>query len=258
MIRVKQLTIDTIPLVELVLEEKDTEVLPTVVFYHGWTSTKESVLVNGYELAKRGIRAILPEAYLHGERDETGKALEDQTVFWRVVSQNITELPSIYNWYVQQGRTDPSRFGVSGLSMGGITTCALLTQFDFIHSAVVLMGSPSPVLFTNWLLQSKWVEGKPTTEDISTTEAFQEQLQRLHPIALNERPEKIAGRPVHFWHGTDDELVPFYLTEEFIETISSQTYAQNVSFSVGHGLGHKVPYRVSVEMADYFERFLCH
>lgn len=253
MIRVKNITIDSIPVIELVLEENDQKSVPTVFFYHGWTNTKESVLVNGYELAKKGFRAVLPEAHLHGERDEEGKGLEDQSIFWDVVEQNVRELPLLFKYYVSNGLTDPEKFGVSGLSMGGITTCAALTQYEFIHSAVVLMGSPSPVPFTEWLLTSKQAyeqEGTPEPNEVK------EALTQLKSIALNEQPEKIAGRPVHFWHGTKDEVVPFHFTEEFIEQISMQPYAESVSFSVGHGVGHKVPYSVSVQMAEFFEKHL--
>jgi hypothetical protein len=169
----------------------------------------------------------------------------------------LQELPVLFDYYVKAGLTDEERFGVAGLSMGGITTCAALTQFEFIKSAVVLMGSPSPILFTKWLLTSKWAEDYPMEGNNSPApEKVQETLQVLKQIALNEQPEKIAGRPVHFWHGTKDDLVPFHLTEEFIESISMQPYADAVSFSVGHGVGHKVPYKVSVEMAKYLKKHL--
>lgn len=257
MIRVKQQTIQDIPIIELVEENKDEEELPMVVFYHGWTSHKESVLTQGYELAKKGIRVVLPEAYLHGEREKTEEKIESQTVFWDVISQNLREFPKLYQYYTELGLADPHRFGASGLSMGGITTCALLTQFDFIKAAVVLMGCPSPIPFTKWLLHSKWAdEGETSEVEEPKPEEIQAALNTLKDISLNEQPEKIAGRPVHFWHGTKDESVPFHLTEEFIESISMQPYADQVSFSVGHDQGHKVPYDVSVEMADFFQKQL--
>lgn len=257
MIRVKPQTIQEIPVIELVEETKDENELPTVIFYHGWTSHKESVLTQGYELAKRGIRVVLPEAHLHGDRGHEGDGTEDQTVFWNVIGQNLHEFPKLYQYYTELGLADPHRFGASGLSMGGITTCALLTQFDFIKAAVVLMGCPSPIPFTKWLLDSKWNEETQSAESNKPNPiGLEETLKKLQGIALNEQPEKIAGRPVHFWHGTEDDLVPFHLTEAFIEEISMQPFANQVSFSVGHDQGHKVPYEVTVEMADYFKKHL--
>ncbi|PJH64160.1 hydrolase, partial [Salmonella enterica subsp. enterica serovar Enteritidis] len=85
MVVIKQKMIHNIPILELVDDSIENKELPTVVFFHGWTNIKESVLVNGFELAKRGMRAILPEAYLHGERDKTGHATDDNIIFWEVV-----------------------------------------------------------------------------------------------------------------------------------------------------------------------------
>lgn len=255
MIRVKKITVKNIPLIELVLEEKDNERLPTVVFYHGWTSTKEAVLVNGYELAKKGIRAVLPEAYLHGERDKSGNGTKNNQFFWEVVLHNINEIPLIYDYYTREGYSDSNRFGVSGISMGGITCCALLKQYDWIKSSFVLMGSPSPIEFTKWLIQSKWTLN-PSENEMPNKDQVHSAIEKLYEIDLNMHPEKISYRPVHFWHGTKDDAVPFHLTEKFIEKISLHPYAKNVSLFAGHGHGHKVPYTVSVKMADFFENNL--
>lgn len=255
MIRVKKVIIGDIPLIELVLEEKDDSRLPMVVVYHGWTSNKEAILVNGYELAKRGMRALLPEAFLHGERAESDNTLENNQIFWKIVERTIIELPTIYDYYNEKGLSDSKRFGVSGISMGGIICCALLTKYEWIKSAVILMGSPSPIKFTNWLFQSKWVINSDVN-DMPNKDQINSSLEKLRSIDLSELPEMIANRSVHFWHGTKDKSVPFHLTEDFIEKISLYPYAENVSFSVGHGHEHKVPYAVSVEMAEYFENKL--
>ncbi|MEG0289466.1 MAG: prolyl oligopeptidase family serine peptidase [Carnobacterium sp.] len=253
MISIKSVTVAGLPLLEVAPLGKETDELPTVVFYHGWTNHKESSLVNGYELAKRGFRALLPEAHLHGERS-AGELLEkDSPEFWDVIAHSLAELPVLKDHYIQMGLSDPNRFGVSGLSMGGITTCAALTQFPWIKAAVVLMGSPSPVSFSKWLLSSKWVEGM----NVPFNEAdYAKELAALQPISLDAQPEAIAGRPVHFWHGTKDDLVPYQPTFDFYQSIKDQPYAENVSFTTTVGAGHKVPYLASVEMAEFFLKHL--
>ncbi|WP_034549956.1 alpha/beta fold hydrolase [Carnobacterium funditum] len=252
MISIKSLTIEGMPLLEINPKGKEMALLPTVVFFHGWESNKESCLVNGYELAKKGFRAILPDAYLHGERKE--KDLTKEGVeFWNVIASNLTELPLIREYYINKGLSDSKRFGVTGLSMGGFTTCAALTQFPWIKTAVVLMGSPDPVNFTKWLLSSKWTEGMelPVTEEVYT-----KSLATLLPISLAMHPESIANRYIHFWHGTKDDLVPYQPTFDFYEEVKLQSYGSNLSFSASVGVGHKVPYTKSVEMADFFSAHL--
>lgn len=249
MFQIIQKTIGEIPLLEVVQEELKDKKLPTVIFYHGWTSHKESVLVLGYELAKRGMRAILPEAHLHGERNKIVQSTQDNTVFWEVVTQNLKEVSLIKEEYVSKNLSDADKFGISGLSMGGITTSAMLTQFDWIHSAAILMGNTSPVEFSKWLLSSKWTDGYENMDGLLT----QKIKDQLNSISLSEQPEKIAGKPVYFWHGTKDELVPFKQTEQFIDRIKDEPYAENISFTIGTGHGHKVPYEISVAMAEFFK-----
>ncbi|MFL2104113.1 prolyl oligopeptidase family serine peptidase [Desemzia sp. FAM 23991] len=252
MISIKTVTIAGLPLLEIAPEATFSEKLPTVFFYHGWTNVKESSLVNGYELAKRGFRALLPEAHLHGER-KTDESTNGNVDFWNVVVHNLSEINTIKEYYVEQQLTDPDRIGVSGLSMGGITTSAMLTQFPWIKAAGVLMGTPSPISFSKWILNSPWTEGL----DIELTEEQINQMtDPLKAISLALQPEKIAGRPVYFWHGTKDELVPYSLTNEFIQTIQNESYAKNVQFETTVNGTHKVPYAISVEMADFFEENL--
>lgn len=253
MISVKNVSIQGLPVLEIFPAEQENQALPTVIFYHGWTSQKESAMVNGYELAKNGFRALLPEADLHGERKPSSSTTQENMDFWRVVVHNLQEMESMIDYYQQKGLIDEDRIGVAGLSMGGITTCAALTQFPWIKAAAVLMGSPSPVLFSKWLLQSKWAEGMDVPFD---QEAFDEMTAPLKKIALNLQPEKIAERPIYFWHGTNDDLVPYKLTADFYEKVKDEPYAKNLQFQTTKGGIHKVPYTVSVEMASFFEKVL--
>lgn len=249
--------IHNIPILELVDDSIENKELPTVVFFHGWTNIKESVLVNGFELAKRGMRAILPEAYLHGERDKTGHATDDNIIFWEVVGHNLKELPIILNDYVEKELTSKNRIGVAGLSMGGITTSAALTQFEWIKAAVILMGSPSPIPFSKWLLESNHYSGITAGDVLNNPDINIDQtIEKLKEISLDLYPERIAGRPVHFWHGIKDESVPFDLTDQFVKTNANDTYGKNITFTVGEEDIHRVPYGISVKMAEYFKNQL--
>ena len=78
--------------------------------------------------------------------------------------------------------------------MGAITTCALLTVYDWIKAGVSLMGSPCPTAFARQLLEE--LSG---LADIPASFVDQ-QLAQLELIDLSKHPERIAGRPVHFWH----------------------------------------------------------
>lgn len=253
MISFKTIEINGLPILEVFPSDREFAALPTVIFYHGWTSQKESAMINGYELAKRGFRTLLPESYLHGERKSDSTDAQNNVDFWDVVIHNLREISPLIGAYQAKGLVDENRIGVAGLSMGGITTSAALTQYPWIKAAAVLMGSPSPILFSKWLLDSKWA--KEQTVDLSQ-EKINEITAPLESISLNSKPEKIAEKPLYFWHGTEDDLVPYALTKSFYDKIKHEEYAKNVYLQTTVGGIHKVPYTVSVEMASFFEKVL--
>ena len=253
MISFKTIEINELPILEIFPSDREFKALPTIIFYHGWTSQKESAMINGYELAKRGFRILLPDSYLHGERKSDSTAIQNDIEFWDVVIHNLRELAPLIEAYQAKGLVDENRIGVAGLSMGGITTSAALTQHPWIKAAAVLMGSPSPILFSKWLLDSKWA--KETTTNLSE-EKVDEITAPLESISLNSMPEKIAEKPLYFWHGTEDDLVPYALTKSFYDKIKHEEYAKNVYLQTTVGGTHKVPYTVSVEMASFFEKVL--
>ncbi len=249
MIEIEHRWIDNIPLLEMVDTTLKNEQLPTVVFYHGWSNVKESVLVNGYELAKRGIRAILPEALFHGERKDEKETEDHYFDFWKIVLTNIKEYSVLMNRLIQEGKTDPDRLGVTGLSMGGITICGIFATYPNVKSADCLMGSPNMEQFAGGIAQKVVDEGGHLPESAS------EQIHQLAVTDLSQQPEKIAGRPFHFWHGTEDDTVPFQPTYDFYSTVKDKEYGRNTSFTITKD-GHKVPYKISVEMADFFKKNL--
>lgn len=249
MITIVSRKIKGIPVLELVQNEKSDSALPLVFFYHGWTGCKERVLTQGYELARRGFRVVLPDALYHGQRQVNGPAESHQLEFWEIIANSVREFPKLVSEYQQQFGIKEGQIGVSGLSMGGITTCALLCVYPQISAAVCLMGSPRPVDFARDLLRRI-----PGAQD-ADPDYVEQQLEQLKIIDLSANPQKIAGRPVHFWHGTADEMVPYLPTKEFYDRISDHSYAQKVTFTTTRGAKHKVSYPTTVEMADKFAEY---
>lgn len=255
MIILKHEVIAGLPVVEIVNREQADERLPTVFFYHGWESRKERVLEHGYSLAQAGYRAILPEAYNHGERRAESESAQDPMNFWQVVAASVKEFQVIADFYITANKTLPDRIGVAGLSMGGITTSAILTQYDYVKSASILMGSPSPIKFTKWLFENYKIEGK-SIYDTLDEELIESRLNELAPISLNLQPEKMAGRPIYFWHGAADAIVPAAITQQFVEENKNKEYGKNMRFELTAGIGHTVPSAIVKKMTEHFERHL--
>ncbi len=71
-------------------------------FFHGYSSSKEISAFFGYMLAMKGIRAILPEADMHGERFDGNDAMRLRG-FWQLLKKSIDELELYRAFYVERG-----------------------------------------------------------------------------------------------------------------------------------------------------------
>ena len=142
---IEEYILGTIPLLEVVAEDKKNESLPLIIYYHGWQSSKELTLTQGRYLAREGFRVLLPDAFNHGKRKIPMTDIPSLT-FWQSIHTNLFEFGYIVNALQKKGLAD-DRIGVGGLSMGGMTTTALLTQHPEIDAAACVMGTPKLVAY---------------------------------------------------------------------------------------------------------------
>lgn len=80
--------------------------LPTLFFYHGYTSSKEVYSYFGYALAQAGFHVILPDALMHGARFD-GDEQRRLRHFWDILRNNIDELPTLYAHHRVRYLTEP-------------------------------------------------------------------------------------------------------------------------------------------------------
>ena len=132
--------VDGLPVLHAAPAGKQGKPLPTLFFYHGFTSSKEVYSYFGYAFAKAGFRVILPEANLHGSRFNGDEAYR-MAHFWNILRSNIDELPAIYQHYQRQGLILDDRVGVCGASLGGMTTLGAKVRYPWIQAAASFMGS---------------------------------------------------------------------------------------------------------------------
>lgn len=227
MIHIYNERIDQIPVLHIVRANLTTEKLPTLIYYHGFTSEKESSLTLAYKLAERGVRVILPDSYLHGERSENISLRELNMAFWDVVMTNIEELQTIKEYVTETGLALQDRLIVGGTSMGAITTYGALRAYGWIYGALAFMGSPSFVDFANLLVQ-RLNEGSSTPikeEDLSKV------IEKITPYDLAQRPSALNSRPLFIWHGTADDVVPIAYNERFYDELQKdERLRKNVHF----------------------------
>ncbi|MDX8045773.1 prolyl oligopeptidase family serine peptidase [Gracilibacillus sp. S3-1-1] len=243
-----------IPLLHVVDNEKKNNALPTLTYIHGFTSAKEHNLPLAYLLAEKGYRVLLPDTMLHGEREQSISDNERQLQFFDIVKQNLQDIESLYQELVAKQLLDGNRFGLAGTSMGGITTASALTQFPWIKAAGVLMGSPKIKTYAQEMIEhmKKKYQQFPIPE-----QHIEFLLDELKGIDLSLQVEKLFERPLFFWHGEDDQVVPFRHSYSFYEeAISYYKNPENISFLKEMGRGHKVSRFATVEFVNWVENHL--
>lgn len=233
--------------------EKNDEALPTVIYFHGFTSAKEHNLTVAYLLAEKGYRTVLPDSELHGEREYDASALKKQISFWDIVLQNVKELEILKKELDDQGLILDGRIGAAGTSMGGITTSAALTQYDWLKAAVILMGSPKITTFAKTLVSSFRKEADlPVTDE--QIESLYDQLEKCD---LSLQPEKLNGRPLLFWHGERDSVVPFDHSYTFYDDVKKDyKNKEAIRFIKEANRDHKVSREAILETVKWFVTYL--
>ncbi len=254
MIEIHHEHIRNIPVLHVIKEGQKEAKLPTVFFLHGFTSAKEHNLHFGYLLAERGFRVILPDAKLHGERNDGRNPEKLIFEFWNIVLQSIRELNEMKEELSERGLIN-SQIGVVGTSMGGITMFGGLSQYDWIKAGVSLMGSPTYEYLAREQINSLEKAEMNIPFSSSELEAIYDQLRKYD---LTLQSERIVGRPLLIWHGKKDQVVPFGPTFEFYQKIKSEykNTPERLSFLVDENAGHKVTRFAFLKTVDWFSRFL--
>lgn len=240
--------IEGIPVLEVVLDELRYEKLPLVIFYHGWQTSKELVLTQARKIAARGIRVLLPDAMHHGERRSGPISKIPSLTFWNSISFNLVEFDLFLHFYQKRDLILANQIGVGGLSMGGITTAALLTQHPEIQVASSLMGSLEP---TTYAARIRHFAGE---RGIFIPETFLQMTAWLETVDLSLAPEKVAGRPFFIWHGTEDPKIPYAHSQQFVQKNQGAAYMKQVEFYTGQGEAHLITTDLMEQLADFYQR----
>ncbi len=184
--------------------------IPTIIFYHGWSSSKDSQKMRAFILANLGYQVIVPDAIYHGERNalEVYDGANAAKYFWDIVFKNMEEFGLILDEMVQNYDADLDRIAVMGHSMGGITAGGIFTHNNKINTLVVLNGSCSWEDSNDEFKQNLGL-------DIKALE-LEEKVRSLDPI---NNLDLLVNRPIILLHGEHDTIVPVSSQKLFYERL---------------------------------------
>lgn len=219
--------------------------LPTILFWHGYLSSKEVYAWAAVALAQAGFRVIMPDADEHGSRYR-GDSAYRLAHFWDILRSNIDELPQLEAALRAQGLIDADRFGVAGASMGGMTALGAMVRYPHIKRVACLMGSA-------WFMSLSQTLFPPL--QAQTPEQQAELTRRLAPLAdydPSRQLARLADRPLLLWHGEADEVVPAAETQRLIQALGAAQLDRQLTWQTEPGVGHKITPQALSALVDFF------
>lgn len=221
--------------------------LPTILFWHGFTSSKEVYAYFAVELAKAGFRVVLPDADMHGSR-YNGDAELRLTRFWDILKSNIDEVKPLE--VALQHLIAEGRFAVAGASMGGMTALGAMARYNHITSVACMMGSGYFISLSQTLFP-------PLVA--TTPEQKKELAEKLAPLAeydVSQQLEKLADRPLLIWHGEADEVVPAAESARLEKALREATLDAQLTYITEKGIGHRITPPALSAIAAFFKDHL--
>ncbi|MEK4128774.1 alpha/beta hydrolase [Solibacillus sp. FSL W8-0474] len=248
---VKQELWKSIPLLHVYDETMD-EHTPVVIFLHGFLSAKEHNLHYAYQFVQKGIRVILPDAIMHGDRSDYLTDEQMNYNFWKIVLKSIEEVHTLYE-ELKLKKMVGDKIGVAGTSMGGIVTSGCLTIYPWIQAAGICMGTTS---YTKVALHQV-EELKQKGVQLPISEQQQSALfQMLGKYDMEQHEALWANKPIIFWHGEKDTVVPFSMSRPFYEQLKKEGRAANIQYIAEPKAGHAVSRNGILQVTDFIAQRL--
>ncbi len=252
MVIVKKEEVKQIPYLHVVKQQLENTPLPVVIFMHGFESVKERNLQYAYMLAEKGLRVVMPDALFHGERGETANR---KLQFWNIIITAIHDLQVIKEELMRRDLIKDERIGLAGTSMGGIITLGAMVRYQWIKAAVSLMGSPAYVDFAQKQLETLRHNQIPIPH---TEQQIENIFLTLQEYDATLHIQKWNYCPILFWHGKQDEVVPYQPAYQFYTFLKPEYKERDIpiSFILDEKAGHAVPNQGVIATLDWLVEYV--
>ncbi|MDO2400907.1 esterase [Enterobacter hormaechei] len=219
---------------------KGEQPLPTVVFYHGFLSSKLVYSYFAVALAQAGFRVVMPDAPNHGARF-TGDEQARLGLFWQTLHGNLTEFAGLRDALLQAGLVEGKRLAVAGASMGGMTALGLMARHPEVTSVACLMGSGY------FMSLAKTLFPPQAPQEI---EALLSEWDVSHALS------QLADRPLLLWHGDADDVVPPGETFRLQQALQREGLDSNLTCLWGAGVRHRITPAALEATVEFFRQHL--
>lgn len=199
--------------------------LPTVLFYHGFASSRTVYSYFAVALAQVGFRVVMPDAPEHGARFNGDAAGRSQR-FWPILHGNLAEYPALRDALFAANLVEEGRLAVGGASMGGMTALGIMGRHAEVRCVASLMGSGYYSSLAKTLFPPP--------------EAFDSVLAPLAPYEAGRQLANLADRPLFLWHGEADDVVPAVESFRLQHALAREGLNKNLTCVWEAGVKHRI------------------
>lgn len=221
-VNIHQGTLGTIPY----LAYEGPQAKRLIFLQHGIYGNKEKVMnLMGVAIANLGYVVVGLDTVGHGERGEApflnGHSPHGELRMFDLIEPTAEDVLAIYESVYQ---TRFSEFDYIGISLGGLIGYHLASQTKRLNRLYILMSTPNYEAFYQHL--------NPTLSARYQTliEAGKAKVKKLNPSL---KPDALAMKSLHVYHGLNDQEIPLSATTEWLETASLKDVTVE-TFETGH------------------------
>ncbi len=181
--------------------------LPTIINYHGWHSSKEFKKFESMIIATNGYQVIVPDALHHGDRDainhDDPKNFDDY--LWKIIFQGIKESNKFIELVIKDHNANADKIAVMGDSMGAIIASGVFIVNPDLKCLVQLNGCAA------------WQESIKNNYLPKTVGEYDKLIECYDPIKNENR---IKERAILLIHGIEDTSLSINEQKLFFNKIS--------------------------------------
>ena len=235
----------------LVVSPPDTKGRHLILWYPGFSGTKEGTEGQLRQFAARGFVAISPEVFQHGERrvepqSELPKRVRGniRRYFWPILAKTAEEVPQVIDWAIRELGVR-REVGIGGTSMGGDISVAAAGIDKRIKVVSAIVATP------DWLRGGSW---EPSGEPDAAAQAdYDRRNPMTHTEAFRHRPY------IAFQSGATDTQVPWEHGIYFTDALKADIYKgyeDRLKVNLIPGIGHGFHPQMMENSLSWFDQHL--
>lgn len=248
-------TLGDIPLLEVCRGESAEK--PLLLFLHGVTMEKESVLYALAAFAEAGYCAVSMDAYDQGERQDEQAVCDN----WAAALITVRDIDQVVEYYDRRTDVDVENFVLGGFSMGAIESWAYVQMGEYEPGALLPMsGICQTDAWHPWRMAemvNSWLEeyegwGVGLSYGGQNEDYTQEKYESISALNIEDHLEDYADIPIFCGVGTWDWYFNSNAAGKVIDAIAGAGN-ENAVFKAYEGTGHVLSQQMVADAVDFLE-----